>query len=85
MTLTRSVFWLAPVLALALPLFTNEYHQYVINLILVYVLVGVGFNVVVGNLGQLAFSNVAFFGIGGYASAIFTTQLAAATSLSRAM
>jgi branched-chain amino acid transport system permease protein len=75
MKLTRTVFWIVPVLALALPLFLNQYQQYVINLILVYVLVGVGFNVVVGNLGQLAFSNVAFFGIGAYASAIFTTQL----------
>jgi branched-chain amino acid transport system permease protein len=63
-----------PALALALPSFLNEYHQYVINLILVYVLVGIGFNVVVGNLGQIAFSNVAFFGIGAYASAILTTQ-----------
>ena len=75
MKLTRSVFWLVPIAALALPLFLNEYHQYIVNLILVYVLVGVGFNIVVGNLGQLAFSNVAFFGIGAYASAILTTQL----------
>lgn len=74
MKLTRAIFWVVPALALALPLFLNEYHQYVINLILVYVLVGIGFNVVVGNLGQLAFSNVAFFGIGAYASAILTTQ-----------
>lgn len=74
MKLTRTIFWTVPALALALPLFLNEYHQYVVNLILVYVLVGIGFNIVVGNLGQLAFSNVAFFGIGAYASAIFTTQ-----------
>ena len=75
MKLSRSVCWLIPLAALALPLFVNPYHQYVVNLILVYVVVGVGFNIVVGNLGQLAFSNVAFFGIGAYASAIFTTQL----------
>ena len=75
MKLTRSAFWLLPLIALVLPIFLNEYYQYVINLILVYVLVGIGFNIVVGNLGQLAFSNVAFFGIGAYASAILTTQL----------
>ena len=75
MKLSRSVFWLIPLAALALPLFVNQYYQYVVNLILVYVLVGVGFNIVVGNLGQLAFSNVAFFGIGAYASGILTTQL----------
>lgn len=74
MKLSRGVFWMVPALALTLPLFLNEYYQYVVNLILVYVLVGIGFNVVVGNLGQLAFSNVAFFGIGAYACAIMTTQ-----------
>jgi len=72
--LTRAIFWVVPALALALPSFLNEYHLYIINLILVYVLVGIGFNIVVGNLGQIAFSNVAFFGIGAYASAILTTQ-----------
>jgi branched-chain amino acid transport system permease protein len=75
MKLTRSVFWIAPVLALIPHLLLNEYYQYLVNLTLVYVLVGVGFNIVVGNLGQLAFSNVAFFGIGAYASGILTTQL----------
>jgi branched-chain amino acid transport system permease protein len=34
----------------------------------VYVLVAVGFNIVIGNLGQLAFANTAFFGIGAYAT-----------------
>jgi len=66
----RWVLYLVPVLALPLPMFVNEYVQYVINLALVYVLVGVGFNVVIGNLGQLAFANAAFFGIGAYATGI---------------
>ena len=64
MKLNRSIFWVLPLLVLALPLVLNQYLQYVVNLILVYILVAVGFNIVVGNLGQLAFSNVAFFGIG---------------------
>ena len=75
MKLNRSIFWVLPLLVLALPLVLNQYLQYVVNLILVYILVAVGFNIVVGNLGQLAFSNVAFFGIGAYASGILTTQL----------
>lgn len=53
-----------------LPLLLNDYTQYVANLALVYVLVGVGFNVVVGNLGQLAFANAAFYGIGAYTAGI---------------
>jgi len=36
----RWVFWLVPLLALPVPLFVNPYIQFVINLILVYVLVG---------------------------------------------
>jgi branched-chain amino acid transport system permease protein len=58
------------VLALFIPWFTNEYTQYVVNLMLVYILVTVGFNLAIGHLGQLAFCNVAFFGIGAYATAI---------------
>lgn len=58
------------VLLLPVPLVTNEYTQYIVNLIVVYALVAVGFNIVLGYLGQLAFANVAFFGIGAYALGI---------------
>jgi|TARA_Y100000588_G_scaffold53272_1_gene50206 branched-chain amino acid transport system permease protein len=75
MKINRSIFWIFPLLLLALPLVLNQYLQYVVNLILVYILVGVGFNIVVGNLGQLAFSNVAFFGIGAYASGMLSYHL----------
>jgi branched-chain amino acid transport system permease protein len=68
--LRRAVFWLLPAVLLLLPPLLNDYTQYVVNLTLVYVLVGVGFNVVIGNLGQLAFANAAFFGIGAYATGI---------------
>ena len=56
--------------ALFVPLLTNEYSQYVVNLALVYVLVTVGFNIAIGTLGQLAFCNVALFGIGAYTTGI---------------
>src|SRR5512142_1602370 len=69
----RQLFWLIPLLLLPLPVVFDQYQQYVANLILVYVLVG--FNVVVGNLGQLAFSNVAFFGIGAYTTGILMLKL----------
>ena len=59
-------------IALFIPLFTNEYSQYVVNLALIYVLVTVGFNIVIGTLGQLAFCNVALFGIGAYTTGILT-------------
>jgi branched-chain amino acid transport system permease protein len=73
--ISRRVFWLIPLLLLPLPALLNQYQQYVVNLGLMYVPVGIGFNVVVGNLGLLAFSNVAFFGIGGYTAGILMLKL----------
>jgi branched-chain amino acid transport system permease protein len=66
----RRLFYLVPVVALFIPLIANPYIQFVVNLMLVYVLVAIGFNIVIGNLGQLAFANTAFFGIGAYATGI---------------
>jgi len=53
-----------------LPFVLNNYLQFVVNTMLVYCLVAVGFNVVIGYLGQLAFANAAFFGIGAYATGL---------------
>lgn len=58
------------VVLIGLPLLTNDYSQYVINTMLIYSLVTVGFNVLLGYVGQLAFSNATFFGAGAYATAI---------------
>ena len=69
----RRVYYLAPVIALGIPFIANEYLQFMANLMLVYVLVTIGFNIVIGNLGQLAFANTAFFGIGAYTTAILMT------------
>lgn len=74
MQLRTVLFWGLPLLLLALPLVTNPYTQFVANSILIFVLVALGFNVVIGNLGQLAFANTAFFGLGAYASAIAVTS-----------
>jgi branched-chain amino acid transport system permease protein len=71
----RRALWLLPILVLPLPLLLNPYQQYVVNLVLVYMPVAIGFNVVVGNLGLLAFSNVAFFGIGAYTTGVLMVRL----------
>lgn len=71
----RKLFYVLPFLALAVPAFFNDYIQYVANLMLVYVVVAVGFNIVLGNLGQLAFANVAFFGIGAYGTGLLMTNV----------
>ncbi len=71
----RALFYLVPVVALAIPVFCNDYIQYIANLVLVYVVVAAGFNIVLGNLGQLAFANVAFFGIGAYGTGLLMANV----------
>lgn len=63
---------LAAVVAAAclVPLGINEYWRFVASMMLIYCVVTLGFNIVLGYLGQLAFANVAFFGLGAYATAI---------------
>ena len=71
----RRVYYVVPVVALIIPFLANEYLLWVVNAMLVYSLVTVGFNIVIGNLGQLAFANTAFFGIGAYTTAILMVYL----------
>ncbi len=71
-----SALWLIPLVLLPVPLLLNDYQQFMLNLILIYVPVGIGFNIVLGNLGLLAFSNVAYFGLGAYTSGILMAQFA---------
>ncbi len=75
MKASRRLFWLVPLLLLPVPLLLNPYQQYVLNTALLYVPVGIGFNLVVGNLGLLAFSNVAYFGLGAYTSGVLMATL----------
>ena len=48
------------------PLGTNNYSQYIVNMIFVYILVTLGFNIVLGYVGRFSFANASFFGIGAY-------------------
>ncbi len=54
----------------SLPLVTDAYTQYVINLVLAYVVLAVGLNIVMGFAGQLSFAHSAFMGVGAYAMAV---------------
>lgn len=71
----RRWLYLLPIMALPIPFLVNDYVQYIVNLALIYILVGVGFNVLIGNLGQLAFANAAFFGLGAYTTGILMYHL----------
>lgn len=75
-TVLRRTALLATLAALCvLPLFVNNYVQFVVNTMLVYCLVAVGFNVVIGYLGQLAFVSAGFFGVGAYATGLSMAHL----------
>jgi branched-chain amino acid transport system permease protein len=63
-------------LLLALPyLITNRYDQHILNMILIYVILGMSLNLVFGYTGLLSLGHAAFYGIGAYVSALATTQL----------
>jgi len=61
--------------AIVLPAFANVYHLFIANLVLVYVLLAIGLNILVGYAGQLAFANAAMFGIGAYATGLLQVRL----------
>lgn len=60
---------------LGAPWFTDQYLQYILNLILVYAIIGLGLNILLGYTGQFAFAHAAFMGIGAYAAALLTTRV----------
>ncbi|MGE8333815.1 high-affinity branched-chain amino acid ABC transporter permease LivM [Pseudomonas laurylsulfatiphila] len=65
--------WIIPlmiVIAVALPFFSNSYLLGVVILGLIYVLLGLGLNIVVGLAGLLDLGYVAFYAIGAYGLAL---------------
>lgn len=69
--------WFGPALVVALallPLVTDRYTQYVLNLIMIYVIIGIGLNFLLGYAGQFAFAHAALMGIGAYTVALLTQR-----------
>ena len=60
-------------LAVAGCLFGNGYQVYLIAMVCLTAIVGVGLNVLLGLTGQVSLGHVGFFAIGAYAAAILTT------------
>lgn len=58
-----------------IPLLTDSYTQYVVNLVLAYVVIAIGLNIVMGFAGQLSFAHSAFMGIGAYATIILMERV----------
>ncbi len=68
--------WLAPAFllaAVALPLYGNRYALDTGTAVLIYVMLGWGLNIVVGLAGLLDLGYVAFYAVGAYSFALFST------------
>ena len=66
------VYGILLLLVALLPLGVGQYWNYTIGLIGIYVLLGLGLNIVVGLAGLLDLGYVAFFAIGAYTMALLT-------------
>jgi branched-chain amino acid transport system permease protein len=64
------------VVLLVLPfLFHSRYTQHIINMILIYAMLGISVNLIFGYIGALTLGQAAFYGIGAYTAAIVSTKL----------
>jgi branched-chain amino acid transport system permease protein len=62
-------------LLLVIPPFLKPYYMFMVNYILIYIILAVGLNLVMGYTGQISLGNAAFFGIGAYGSALLSVKL----------
>lgn len=61
------------VLAVA-PFVVDNYAIYLLNLVAIFILVALGLNLLTGFAGQISLGHAAFFGIGAYATGLFTQK-----------
>jgi branched-chain amino acid transport system permease protein len=74
--LTQTLPWLAIALLAALPpLVLNPYLLYLLALGLTYAVLSIGFTIVLGWSGQLAFISVAYFGLGAFSAGSLAWRL----------
>jgi branched-chain amino acid transport system permease protein len=62
-------------LGFALPLVLPEYYLYLGNTLMMYAILALGLDLLLGWSGQFAFAHIAFFGIGIYTSALLQMRL----------
>lgn len=63
-------------LCLVLPIFLGSYMVYIMCLLLIYSMVAIGLNILMGYAGQISVGHTGFFAIGAYTSAIAMLSLA---------
>jgi branched-chain amino acid transport system permease protein len=63
------------VLALTImPFILSRYYLFVLNFILIYVIVIMGYNLVLGYTGLLSLAHAAFYGLGAYSTSLFIVK-----------
>jgi len=65
---------LVAALAVAAPNLVNPFHLFVLTLIAIFALAGVGLTIIMGWTGQVALAHVGFFAIGAYGANYLTIQ-----------
>lgn len=67
--------WIAGVTVLAIiPLFLSNYGWYILSVTMVYALVALSLNILIGMAGQISIGHAGFWALGAYASAIAMTK-----------
>ncbi len=63
------------VLGFALPRFVPQYFLFIGNLLMMYAVLAIGLDLLLGWAGQFAFAHIAFFGVGAYATVLMQTRV----------
>ncbi|AZU62719.1 branched-chain amino acid ABC transporter permease [Neobacillus mesonae] len=75
-SIRKTILIIAGIALFFLPLgIMNPYFMYIINLILIYALLALGLDLIVGYTGQVSVGHGAFFGVGAYVAAILAKKL----------
>ena len=69
----RSIFAVGLLVLIVAPPFLGVYITDVLNLVGIYIILGIGLNIVVGYAGLLDLGYVAFFAVGAYTAGLLTT------------
>jgi branched-chain amino acid transport system permease protein len=71
----RAWFAILLILVALTPLYANEYHYFIMNLILINLIAAIGLQLLIGFTNLLSLGHSAFMGVGAYTSALLITKL----------
>lgn len=72
----RTIYGIGTLVLILLPVLVQDlYWMHIINMILIYVIIISGMNLIMGYCGQFMLAQAAFYGVGAYTSAILSTKL----------